>query len=98
MELLPLWTHQQYNSFCSAQTKLIKLRALCLPVVGNEGELCCTALSSSSSLSSSERLLPRAEVMAAVDESDDFCLFGKLRRNKEMTADDNSWQKKNHGW
>lgn len=66
---------------------MVKLKALCLPVVGNEGELCCTALSSSSSLSSSERLLPRAEVMAAVDESDDFCLFGKLkRRQKETTA------------
>lgn len=54
-----------------------------LPVVGNDGELCCTAFSSRRSLSSSERLLPRAEVMAAVDESDDFCLFGKLRRWKE---------------
>lgn len=58
---------------------------MCLPVVGNEGELCCTALSSNRSLSSSERLLPRAEVMAAVDESDDFCLFGKLKRWKEET-------------
>lgn len=49
-------------------------------MVGNEGELCCTAFSSSSSRSSSERLLPRAEVMAAVDESEfDFCLFGKLQ-------------------
>ena len=56
------------------------------PVVGNEGEFCCTALSSSSSLSSSDRLLPRAEVMAAADESDDFCLFGKLsHREKETT-------------
>ncbi len=51
--------------------------------MGNEGELCCTALSSSSSLSSSERLLPSAEVMAAVDESDDFCLFGKLKRRQK---------------
>lgn len=58
---------------------------MCVPVVGNEGELCCTALSSSRSLSSSERLLPRAEVIAAVDESDDFCLFGKLKRQKEET-------------
>ena len=52
-------------------------------MVGKEGELCCTALSSSRSLSSSERLLPRAEVMAADDESDVFCLFGKLRRTEK---------------
>ena len=52
-------------------------------MVGKEGEFCCTALSSSSSRSSSDRLLPRAEVMAAADESDGFCLFGKLSRGDE---------------
>lgn len=78
VELPPLQTHYQYNLFCSAQTKPTKVKAWHLPVVGKEGELCCTAFSSSRSLSSSERLLPRAEVMAAVDESEDFCLFGKL--------------------
>ena len=44
---------------------------------------CSGALSSSSSRSSSDRLLPRAEVMAAADESDGFCLFGKLSRGDE---------------
>lgn len=62
----------------------MKPEVLDVPVVGNEGELCCTALSSSSSLSSSDRLLPRAEVMAAVDESDDFCLFGKLETRRRQ--------------
>lgn len=67
-----------------------------VPVVGNEGELCCTALSSSSSLSSSDRLLPMAEVMAAVDESTDFCLFGKLKRRQTGTTANSSyrWKKR----
>lgn len=47
-------------------------------MVGKEGEFCWTALSSRSSLSSSDRLLPRAELMAAADWSADFCLLGKL--------------------
>lgn len=62
-------------------------------VVGNEGELCCTALSSSSSRSSSDRLLPRAEVMAAADESDDFCLLGKLQE----TQRDSCCRQSSHG-
>ena len=55
-------------------------------MVGKEGEFCCTALSSSSSRSSSDRLLPRAEVMAAADESGGFCLFGKLSRGDRETT------------
>lgn len=47
-------------------------------MVANDGELCWTALSSRSSRSSSDRLVPRADAMAAEDESDGFCLFGKL--------------------
>lgn len=67
---------------------IISNRAASVPVVGNDGELCCTALSSWSSRSSSDRLLPRADVMAAEDESDDFCLFGKLdRRATERAAE-----------
>lgn len=91
----PLWTHDSTAKSARhthTHTQAIKLRALCLPVVGNEGELCCTALSSSNSLSSSDRLLPRAEVMAAADESDDFCLFGKLRRRQKRTTVNSSYQ------
>ena len=66
----------------------------CAPVVGKEGEFCCTALSSSSSRSSSDRLLPRAEVMAAADGSDGFCLFGKLSRgDRETTVKCFYWRK-----
>lgn len=59
-----------------------ELRPASGPVVGNDGELCWTALSSRSSRSRSDRLVPRAEVMAGEDESDDFCLFGKLDRGE----------------
>lgn len=80
----------QYNYVCSAPTEAVRVKALCVPVVGNDGELCCTALSSSSSRSSSDRLLPSADVMAAVDEADDFCLFGKLQRRRTETSADSS--------
>ena len=56
------------------------LRAAGVPVVGKDGELCWTALSSRSSRSRSVRLVPRADVMADESESDGFCLFGKLDR------------------
>lgn len=50
----------------------------CLPVVEKDGAFCCTALSSRRRRSSSDRLLPRADVMAVADESECFCLLGKL--------------------
>lgn len=84
VERPPLWrNNSSISSAYNKQSLYSRELSVCLPVVGNEGELCCTALSSRRSLSSSERLLPRAEVMAAVDESDDFCLFGKLKRQEE---------------
>lgn len=66
----------------------LALCAASVPVVGKDGELCWTALSSRSSRSRSDRLVPRAEVMAAEDESDDFCLFGKLDREKRERGRD----------
>lgn len=73
------------------------MQAVSEPVVGNDGELCCTALSSSSSRSSSDRLLPRAEVMATVDELD-FCLFGKLdERERERASCCCTYDKVTHG-
>lgn len=48
------------------------------PPVGKPGGLCCTAFSSSSRRSSSERLLPREELIMVGEGSADFCLLGKL--------------------
>lgn len=45
---------------------------------GKPGELCCTAFSSSSRRSSSDKLLPREELIIAGEGSADFCLLGKL--------------------
>lgn len=56
--------------------------SLCLPVLEKDGAFCCTALSSRRRRSSSDRLLPRAEVMAVDDESECFCLLGKLDKQK----------------
>lgn len=53
-----------------------------VPSVGKAGVLCWTALSSRSSRSSSDRLLPRVEFMA--DDSLLFCLLGKLSRVKTI--------------
>lgn len=46
--------------------------------VGKPGGLCCTAFNSSNSRSSSERLLPREELITVGEGSADFCLLGKL--------------------
>lgn len=54
--------------------------------VGKPGGLCCTAFSSSSRRSSSERLLPREELITVGEGSADFCLLGKLRGRGEATV------------
>lgn len=53
---------------------------------GKPGGLCCTAFSSSSRRSSSERLLPREELITVGEGSADFCLLGKLRGKGEVTV------------
>lgn len=50
------------------------------------GGLCCTAFSSSSRRSSSERLLPREELITVGEGSADFCLLGKLRGTGEAVV------------
>lgn len=57
------------------------------PVVpaGKPGGLCWTAFSSSNRRSSSERLLPREELMTVGEGSADFCLLGKLREAEERS-------------
>lgn len=52
---------------------------------GKPGGLCCTAFSSSKSRSSSERLLPREELITVGEGSADFCLLGKLQEAEERS-------------
>lgn len=55
-----------------------------IPAEKPEG-LRCTAFSSSNSRSSSERLLPREELITVGDGSADFCLLGKLQEAEERS-------------
>lgn len=57
-----------------------------VPLAAKQGALCCTALSSSRRRSSSDRLQPSAEVMAAEAESEDLSLFGKLQERAASVA------------
>lgn len=57
-----------------------------VPLAAKQGALCCTAFSSSKRRSSSDRLQPSTEVMAAEAESEDLSLFGKLQERPASVA------------